>query len=75
MGGNAAAEAAPWQLVRLRAMLCAAEAHSSAVGHRPAWRRTLTLTLALALSLSLSLSLSLTLTLTLSLTHRPLRVF
>ena len=38
MGGNAAAEAAPWQLVRLRAMLCAAEANSSAVGHRPAWR-------------------------------------
>ena len=33
MGGNAAAEAAPWQVVRLRAMLCAAEAHSSAVGH------------------------------------------
>ena len=40
MGGNAAAEAAPWQVVRLRAMLCAAEAHSSAVGHRPAWRLT-----------------------------------
>ena len=33
-----AAEAAPWQVVRLRAVLCAAEAHSSRVGHWPAWR-------------------------------------
>ena len=68
MGGNAATEAAPWQVVRLRAMLCAAEANSSAVGHRPAWRLTLTLTLALALALTLTLTLALTLTLTLTLT-------
>ena len=40
MGGNAAADAAPWQVVRLRAILCAAEAHSSAVDHRHAWRLT-----------------------------------
>ena len=45
MAGKAAAEAAPWQVVRLRGVLYAAEAHSSGVGHRPAWRLTLTLTL------------------------------
>ena len=38
MAGMAAAEAASWQVVRLRGLLCAAEAHSSRVGHWPAWR-------------------------------------
>jgi hypothetical protein len=38
MAGMAATEAAPWQVVRLRGVLCTAEAHSSRVGHWPAWR-------------------------------------
>ncbi len=38
MAGMAAAEAAPWLVVRLRGVLCTAEAHSSRVGHWPAWR-------------------------------------
>ena len=38
MAGMAAAEAAPWLVVRLRGVLCTVEAHSSRVGHWPAWR-------------------------------------
>ena len=38
MAGMAEAEAAQWLVVRLRGVLYTAEAHSSGVGHKPAWR-------------------------------------
>ena len=38
MARMVAAEAAPWLVVRLRAVLCTVEALSSRVGHWPAWR-------------------------------------
>ena len=71
MAGMAAAEAAPWLVVRLRGVLCAVDAHSSGAGHTPAWRLTiaLTLTLTLTIALTLTLTLTLTLILTLSLIH------